>query len=188
MFLAALLSFAYAAEDGLADDDFSFLDEGDVAAEARAADAVSGDSFSLYGDEEEEDFADFTLKVDEPAPVAPVAKPQPAGKTPLSGNFDARVVSVERESVVVELPVLLGGTDDVSGEYWLIGEVFVDGNKVGETRQLVTSAAVTSQGTIAYLKVQAPVQNTAGSVEVRVSKAAGSKKTALFSRSTSYSL
>ena len=187
MFLAALLSLAYAAEDGLADDDFSFLDEGDVAAEARAADAVSGDSFSLYGDEEE-DFADFTLKVDEPAPAPVVVKPEPAGKAPLSGNFDARIVSVERESVVVELPVLLGGRDDVRGEYWLIGEVFVDGAKVGETRQLVTNASVTSQGTIAYLKVQAPVQNTSGSVEVRVSKATGSQSTALFSRSTSYNL
>jgi len=84
--------------------------------------------------------------------------------------------------------VLIGNAGDFNGEYWLIGEVFVDGSKVGETRQFVSSPTLTTSGTIAYLKVQAPVQRTTGSVEVRVSKAVGSKSTALFSRSTSYKL
>lgn len=187
MIVALLFSAnAWANDDGLTDDEFSFLEEGDIAAEAREADAVSGDTFSLYGDEEEE-FGDFTLKVEEPEPAPVVVKP-PAGKTPLTGNFDARIVSVERDSVVVELPVMLGSQADFTSEYWLVGEVFVDGAKVGETRQLVTGAHLTSSGTVAYLKVQAPVQAAKGSVEVRVSKIEGSKSTALFSRSTSYSL
>ena len=187
MILAALLSIstAYAQDDGLVDDDFSFLEEGELAAEAREADNVNGDSFSLYGEDEDEDFADFTLKAEPSEPPAPTVKAN--GKVPLSGNFDASVVGVERDSVVVELPVLLGSKTDVDGEYWLVGEVFVDGAKVGETRQLVNANAV-STNTVAYLKVQAPVRKSSGSVEVRVSQNDGGKNTALFSKSTSYRL
>ncbi len=80
MILAALLSIstAYAQDDGLVDDDFSFLEEGELAAEAREADNVNGDSFSLYGEDE-----------DETSPTSP-SRPSPPSPRPRRSRPTAR--------------------------------------------------------------------------------------------------
>lgn len=182
--LAVPAAFAQdaSAGDGVADEDeFEFLSEGDrAAAEAEAA-AVSGDSFSLYEDEVLEGFQV------EAKPEA--GNPALASRSPLEGHFQAKVIETHSDSVVVELPVLLGSSDHFTGDYWLIGEVFVDGQKVGETRQLVTRASLAPSGSLAFLKLHAPVDESAGKVEVRVTRMSpGGDATPLFSREALYRL
>ncbi|HJN72500.1 MAG TPA: hypothetical protein QGF58_01085 [Myxococcota bacterium] len=185
MFVALLIAPAF-AQDALAstDDEFDFLVEGDRNAELLAADsAPSADDFDLFDSEEDDDFADFRIVS---IPVAQTLPYGSAGQVPLSGNYDASVVHVDRDSVVVELPVLVGRSPaDFEGAYWLVGEVFVDGNKVGETRQMVTASSLAMNGpTVAFLKLQAPVASTDGNVEVKVSK----DDTALFEKAVDYRL
>jgi len=181
---AFLLAPAF-AQDGYVstDDDFDFLIEGDKNAELLAAEtAPSGDDFDLF-DGEEDDYADFRIQAEPKAETLPYGS---AGQSPLAGNYDANVVHVDRDSVVVELPVLVGRSPaDFEGAFWLVGEVFVDGTKVGETRQMVTASSLAMSGpTVAFLKLQAPVESSDGSVEVKVSK----DETALFTKAVSYRL
>lgn len=183
-FAALLISPAF-AQDAVASNDgeFDFLVEGDRNAELIAAQStVSSNDFDLF-DGEEDDFADFRVDV---APKAETLPYGSAGQAPLSGNYDANVVHVDRDSVVVELPVLVGRSPaDFEGTYWLVGEVFVDGNKVGETRQMVTGSSLALSGpTVAFLKLQAPVSATNGNVEVKVSKG----DTQLFTKAVDYRL
>ena len=183
--LVAFLIAPAFAQDALAstDDDFDFLVEGDRNAELLAAEsAPSGDDFDLF-DGEEDDFTDFQLKAEPKAASLPYGS---AGQSPLAGNYDASVVHVDRDSVVVELPVLVGRSPaDFEGAFWLVGEVFVDGAKVGETRQMVTASSLAMSGpTVAFLKLQAPVASANGNVEVKVSK----DDTALFTKAVDYRL
>lgn len=172
-FLALMTAPAF-AQDAMAsnDDEFDFLTEGDRNAELLAAEAApDADSFDLYDAEEDDDFADFTLRVE--APKAPEVERMPfggAGRTALSGNYEAKVVHTDRDSVVVELPVLVAQSGaDFSSSFWLIGEILVDGHKVGESRQLVTGSSVALSGpTVAFMKMQAPVTSPSGQIEIRV--------------------
>jgi hypothetical protein len=115
-----------------------------------------------------------------------------AGKQPLADNFPIRVVSTDMGSVVLELPVLVSRSPDDVGaqEFWVVGEVLVDGKKVTETRALVNLGAVAELGpSVVWLKAFAPVGNPSGQLAVRVSKALGAGAPAvLFTRSGTYKL
>ena len=116
-------------------------------------------TFSDYGDEDDE-FADFKVA---PEPVTEEEKDPGSvtvargsvemgenratqlpydvvGKTPLKDNYKAQVLYVDRDSVVIELPVLLArqGSDFDGHSYWLGAEIYADGVKIGEARQQVT--------------------------------------------------
>ncbi len=201
MLTALLFSVGSAfAQDALAsnDDDFDFLREGDENAELLAREGqVRGDDFDLFDAEDGDDFGDFQLAVEpapEPAPRSSTGRSLPysvAGKSPLAGNYEATLVHVDRDSVVVELPVLVGRSPaDLQGSYWLIGEIHIDGMKVSESRQLVTGASLAQSGpTIAFVKLQAPVPSASGQVEVRITRQVdGGAPEALFSKSVSYEL
>jgi hypothetical protein len=115
------------------------------------------------------------------------------GKSPLADNYEPAIVAYDRDSVVVELPVLLGRSRaDFDGiAYCIVAEVFADGNKVAEARQLVTSASLAEFGpSFAFIKMLAPVTAKSGKLEVRLSKASSmsAQPTQLFSRSVSYQL
>lgn len=198
---ASLWSGSALAIDELEDeDDFEFDDGGGVKAGANTGPASDGD---------DPEFDDPTLDVpalgegdpeeSRPVPVAAAAG-QPVrglgvdtvGKKVLADNYAIRVVSTDMGSVVIELPVLVSQSPDDVGaeEYWLVGEVLVDGNKVAETRALVNVGAVAELGpSVVWLKAFAPVNNPAGQVSVKVSKALGAAApAALFTRVGAYKL
>lgn len=171
------------------DDEFDFLKPANGGAKK---DTVSGDDFSMY-EGDDEDFKDFAL-----AP-APEAKPKAAPKSsapssdvrPLTASYKAEIVAVASDSVVVELPVLVAqGPADVAQDFWLVGEVWVQGKKVGETRQFISAQGLSQLGpTTAFLKAQAPVSGPSGSVELRVFKVVGNTAPqALFTQNVDYSL
>jgi hypothetical protein len=115
------------------------------------------------------------------------------GKSPLADNYEPAIVAYDRDSVVVELPVLLGRSRaDFDGiAYCIVAEVFADGNKVAEARQQVTSASLAEFGpSFAFIKMLAPVTAKSGKLEVRLSKASSmsAQPTQLFSRSVGYQL
>lgn len=188
LFATAPAAFAAEAANTAAaeeEDDLAFLKEGEEAAKQKAAEqkAVSSDSFSIY-DGADEEFADFT--------VAP--KPKPAPKAPqvepLSAVSPAQVVFSNADSIVVELPVLLARTPaDVDGDFWLVGEVFVEGKKVAETRQFVSASGLAQLGpTTAFLKLQAPVSAPVGQVEMKVSQVTSAGTKPLFTQQVKYRL
>ena len=174
------------------EDDLAFLKEGEEAAAKKAAEAGKSSDFSLYSAEDEDDLADFKV-APPPKPKAepkPEPKPEmvavtpPAAAKPLGDHFPARG-SASQGGVVVELPVLIANSPtDVTGEYWLVAEVWSGGMKVNESRQLVLPAGVSkATPTLAYVKLFAPVADPAG-LELRVGKAASAtaKPTLLFIR------
>jgi hypothetical protein len=144
---------------------------------------------------------------EKPAPAAPAASasgsaaPAPlpgiqldvVGKTPLGDNYEPTIVAYDRDSVVVELPVLLGRSRaDFDGiSYCIVVEVLSDGKKVAEARQQVTSASLAEFGpSFAFIKVLAPVTAKEGKLELRMSKASNmsAQPTQLFSRTLGYAL
>ena len=132
-----------------------------------------------------------------PAVVAvPAALPGPvaldvAGKEPLANNYPAAIVAVDRDAVVVELPVLVAKSRAGTAPFMLIASVFVGETKVGEVRQSFDPASLAEFGpTFAFLKVSAPVAAPKGEIKVVVSKAKadGTGATALFTQTTPYLL
>ncbi len=202
---------------GSDDDEFDFDDEDETDLEDEF-----GFDFEFEGQEEPEDpieTFDFEEPLDDPdddplgeldgipekeAPKptssgSAAAAPPPGiqldvvGKTPLADNYEPAIVAYDRDSVVVELPVLLGRSRaDFDGiAYCIVAEVFADGNKVAEARQQVTSASLAEFGpSFAFIKMLAPVTAKSGKLEVRLSKASNmsAQPTQLFSRSVSYQL
>lgn len=119
----------------------------------------------------------------------PVVRPSAVGKTPLADNYPLEIIDADLEAVVVELPVLISQRRvDVGGEYWLIGEVYLDGVKVSESRAFVTPAgAADLSPSFVWIKAQAPIAESSGSVEVRVSKQeVGGANHPLFTRTAGY--
>ncbi|MCB9763674.1 MAG: hypothetical protein H6739_28150 [Alphaproteobacteria bacterium] len=207
--LALLLSGAAFAQDAdellladstddeivIDDSEFEFLRNNKDS--ALKPDAAPVDDFDMF-DGEDNEFSDFTLTAP-PAPAAPAAPAPTAAPVapaaldiaPLTDTFSATVRPADAGSVVVELPVMVAaGASDVSADFWLIGEVYVGGQKVAETRQLITGAGVSAHGpTMSFLKVQAPVPAAKGQLEVRVSRAVGgAAPEALYARTASWSL
>ncbi|MBL8615961.1 MAG: hypothetical protein JNM72_10170 [Deltaproteobacteria bacterium] len=123
-----------------------------------------------------------------PKPAAAATAPKPAaasgppairldtaGKKPLGDHYPAAVVGKDVDSVVIELPLLIAAkTGDVTADGWVGAEAFLAGKKVAETRVFVSKAGVADLGpTFAWLKVQVPVSEQSGTVELRLSKIAG---------------
>lgn len=182
-------SVADGAAQQAEDDEFDFLN---APAASAQKDKVSGDSFSLYEDGDDADLADFQLAPKpEPKPKAAPRPAVPEGAAPLTPSYKAEIVAAASDSVVVELPVLVARTPgDVAQDFWLVGEVWVQGKKVGETRQFISAQGLSQLGpTTAFLKVQAPVGGPQGQVELRVFKVVGGgKPEALFTQAVDYSL
>jgi hypothetical protein len=188
------------AEPGLDGDDEDPGDPGDP------EDSADEDPDDL-GPDDDEGPPDDDLGLD-PAPKKGSAagapkppEPAKAGKLkvavsdktlPLGDNFPAEIIAADADTVVVELPVLVArkGAEHKSEDFWLVAEVLVGGRKVGEARHQVTKAGVADLSpTLVWFKVQAPVMEAEGAVELRVSRVGkdGAAKT-LFSRSAKYKL
>ena len=115
------------------------------------------------------------------------------GKQPLGDNYAAQVVAVERDAVVIELPVLLGRSRaGFEGEpYWLQVDVMSGDAVVATSTQWVGRVSLAEFGpSFAFFKVLVPVQSAAGELQVQVQKLdrLGSTGAALFTRSVAYSL
>lgn len=115
-----------------------------------------------------------------------------AGKEPLKDNYPLAVVSVDRDAVVVELPVLVARSRAGNDKpFQVIGEVYVGEVKVSEVRQLVQPSSLAEFGpSFTWMKVMAPVVEKTGEVKMIVKKANadGSGAVALFTRVTPYQL
>lgn len=200
--LALMSTAAIAQEDLLlADDDpsvssyedeFDFLVEGERNA-AQLADKTAEDDedFSMWDDDgESEDFGEFQLRLPNPEPALPLPY-SVVGRKPLVDNYGATVVFTDRDSVVVEMPVLVArNPSDFSADFWIVGEVQIEGKTRGEISQRITSASLAQAGpTVAFLKLLVPVESKKGEVKVNVFKSAdGESRELLFSSVTPYQL
>lgn len=189
--LMGLTTSAFAAEtesetQSADDDEFDFLNEGDEAAAEKADKAIDGDDFDPFELEDDDDYSAFGSAKPAPKP-APKAAP-PSNMAALGDHFPVQVVQTLPSAVVVELPVVIGTRSEVKGDYWLVGEVFVDGQKVGESRQLVMASSLSESSATTYLKLHAPVSSQQGQVEVKVSQIVDGKSQALFGRQAAFRL
>jgi hypothetical protein len=137
---------------------------------------------------------------DEPEPQARVAMsagPGPitldvAGKEPLADNYPLQVVAVDRDAVVVELPVLVERSRvTLEAPFTLQAEARVGEQTITTWEQAINAEALAEFGpSFAFVKLLVPVMEPQGEVTVVVRKAApdGSGATELFRRSTAYSL
>lgn len=191
--LMGLTTSAFAAETeseaaSADDDEFDFLNEGDEAAAQKADKAIDGDDFDPFELEDDDDYSAFGASKPAPAP-APAPRAAPASNmAALGDHFPVQVVQTLPSAVVVELPVVIGTRSEVKGDYWLVGEVFVDGQKVGESRQLVMASSLSESSATTYLKLHAPVSSQQGQVEVKVSQIVDGKSQALFGRQAAFRL
>ena len=189
-FFSCLTVLALAAPVALADDDlviadddpsvssyedeFDFLVEGEKNAAQNASESAEEENdFAMWDEEDGEDFGEFQLRVPDPEPALPLPY-SVVGRKPLADNYGGSVVFADRDSVVAELPVLVArNPSDFTADFWLIGELWVAGTKVAETRQWVSSASLAQSGpTVAFLKMMAPIPATSGELEFKVFKSA----------------
>lgn len=141
---------------------------------------------------------EFVFEEPPPVPVAVVAPVLPgpialevAGKEPFADNYPAAIVAVDRDDVVVELPVLVAKSRAGAVPFVIIAQFYAGTQKVGEVRQSFDAASLAEFGpTFAFLKVVAPVVDGKGELKVIVSKAKadGTAPTALFTRAVPYTL
>ncbi|MED5374806.1 MAG: hypothetical protein VX899_27550 [Myxococcota bacterium] len=195
LLLAADPAPAVAQDDEAAeeDDEFDFLKEGDEAAKRKAAEELDEDTFEL----EEDD--DFNFSVKAPAPKAAPASaataagklPETIGKDALADSYAPQLSSPAAGVVVLELPILVArAPSDFDGRaYWLVTEVYADGMKVGATRNEVRRETLASAGpSFVFVKLQVPVPDATGELEIRVGKAtaSGGQPQPLFVRKAAY--
>lgn len=115
------------------------------------------------------------------------------GREVLSDNWPANVVYVDKDAVVVDLPVMYARNraefDGIA--YWLVVEGYADGKKVAESRMLVNRDAIADLGpSIQFFRLFCPVAGAIGNLEIRVGKAASAaaKPTELFKRAVAFKL
>lgn len=184
-------------------DDFGDPDEDfgeDPPDDIRGASVAPGGGFDDLDEDPPDDF-------DRPAPRKAAPKPPPkkaapvgparlslktSGKEPLSGAYEASVVALDVDAVIVELPVLVaasGGSYD-GGEYMVVSEFMLGDKKVGESRHLVSKATVADLGpTVVWVKQHVPVTDPSGAIQVKVSRIdAEDPPTQLFTKKVSYKL
>lgn len=135
-----------------------------------------------------------------PPPAAPAAPVGPArltlktaGKAPLTGAYEAAVVAVDVDAVVVELPVLVAASGgDFAGDAFTVVAEFVQNDKrIGESRHLVSRAAIADLGpTVVWIKQHVPVTDPSGRVEITVSLADDGQEApaVLFKKTVEYRL
>ena len=191
---ASLLVSTARADDTVASDDDDFFKSDDKPKPPDVPDASAFNS----GDDDAISIA-APIKVEPPpAPKAAPAGPSRLGldlngKSPLTDNWAPAVVFTTADSVVVELPVLYAnnGAGFDGNAYWLIGEVYADGKKLGEQRTQVMKETVSAKGaSVQFFRFFTPVSESSGVLEIKVSKLASgaSKPGLLFTRSVSYAL
>jgi hypothetical protein len=115
------------------------------------------------------------------------------GKEPLADNYPAQIVAVERDAVVIELPVLLGRSRAgfEGGPYWLQVDVLSGDAVVATSTQWVDRVSLAEFGpSFAFFKVLVPVQATSGELTMKVQKLdqLGAAGAPLFTRAVGYSL
>ncbi len=115
------------------------------------------------------------------------------GREVLSDNWPATIVYVDKDAVVVELPVMYARNraefDGIA--YWLVVEGYADGKKVSESRMLVNRDAIADLGpSIQFFRLFCPVAGAIGNLEIRVGKATSgaAKPTELFKRTVAFKL
>lgn len=115
-----------------------------------------------------------------------------AGKQPLADNYPLTVVNIDRDAVVVELPILLARSRvAIDKPFSIIVEVSADDTRVSRAVQVIDPESLAEFGpTFAFMKIMAPVIDKDGRITVTVSRANadGSQPVELFTRSTPYSL
>ncbi len=181
------LALAQDASADADDDEFDFLEEGDRNAERIAAEA-EGDGFDVYDDEDDFEMAFEVARTRPDSYRLPVTVD---GKKPLADNYPVSIVIGQMGSLVVELPVLVSqGGPAPESAWWLVGEVWVGGAKVAETRHFVSGDTLVRGGpTMAFLKLHTPVKGEQGELEVKVSQVdAEGTATALFAREVLWTL
>ncbi len=162
------------------------------------------DDFDAYEDPDDEDSLvgltdelglDDMVKAEhvEAGAKSSTVKLDVVGKQPLADNYPAQVVAVERDAVVIELPVLLGRARAgfEGGAYWLQMEVLSGDTVVATSTQWVDRVGLAEFGpSFAFFKVLVPVQSTSGELTMKVQKLdqLGSTGAPLFTRSVAYSL
>ena len=151
-------------------------------------------NFDGLDDEPIEDF-EATIKrtrVSSPAGVPGPLTLDVAGKNPLQDNYALSVLAVERDAILVELPVLVARSRiGLEQEFLLQAEFMAGGIKVGQIQTMVTKASLAEFGpSFAFLQFLAPVIETQGKIEVIVKQLSldGSSSTELFRRVTPYKL
>lgn len=218
--LSALALPAAAFEPGFdSDDAVAFAPRGKAELPERTGPRDLGDDpveeFDLLDDEAEVDEPDFLgdfsdsdddLVIDLIDPEPPARKqassPAPkgpgpinlevAGREPLADNYPLQVVAVDRDAVVVELPVLVASSSNTVEEgFLLIAEVFSDDERVSRIEQRIEPNSLATFGpSFSFFRVMAPVSDKEGQVTIKVSKTdlEGQNATELFSRATPYAL
>ena len=209
-----------AFDDGL-DNDLTMVRGGgpDAKKKGKALDIEDPDAIPVFelDDEPTEDFDlidepldDFdmeppddldyrTPKSEAPATAKENAKPGPIaldvrGKTALQGNYELSVLAIDRDAVLVELPVLVAPARlAVQQSFTLVADVFVGEERVSQVRQHVEPASLAEFGpTFAFLKVQVPVLENAGTIKMVVKRVIAEgddgAEEELFNASTQYSL
>jgi len=115
-----------------------------------------------------------------------------AGKNPLEDNYALTVTAIDRDAVVVELPILVAKSRvAVDSGFHIVADVFSGDIKVAEIRQVVAKESLAEFGpSFVFLKVLAPVIEQQGEIKIVVQKtdADGTNATALFQRTTPYVL
>ena len=182
------------------EEDFDLLDA-DVTDEPkdepspRSEGEMLGD-FSDLGGGDDDFMQDFT-KVEKKKASSPAAMPGPIklqvnGKDAWADNYPLSLLAVDRDAVVVELPVLVAksrvGNDD---GFALVAEAWVGKTKTASVVQTFTPASLAEFGpTFAFVKMVVPVVENKGEVKVVIHKAAkdGSGATEVFARTTPYAL
>lgn len=187
LFTAAFPAFA---DDPLADDDADLFKE-------KQAEATTSGATKF----QEED--DIVIPIEKPKPPEPAKAAPPAGPArslgldlssakPFGDNWAPTLSVVEKDAVVVDMPVLYGsGKASYAGkDAWLIAEVWSDGKKLTESRVYVTKDAIADQAaSVQFFRLYSPTTADSGVLEVKVSRlvSGATKNELLFTRSVSYS-
>lgn len=95
-----------------------------------------------------------------------------AGMTPLVGNYPIDIVNIDRDSVVIELPVLVARSRyELQSPFTLAFDVVANEVLVAQMKQDITAAALAEYGpSFCFAKIMVPVTEGIGDISVTVSK------------------
>ena len=206
------------AEDSVEELDFLDMEQGEKNRKAREADRAPSSEIFLdeeedtpdwelpaasrvlddEGDDPDEDLDSTGLGTaqfgDEDIDGDPIDDLSPTERLsimePLEDNFPLTLVATGNAHVTVELPIIVAqGATDFEGEaYWVVAELWVNGNAISEGRHLVTENSIADSGpSKVWFKLEAPAEGPEAQVEVRVFQQGvrSTRAQPLFSRSLS---